>query len=238
MDFAERVEDVRRRVEVACRRAGREPAAVTIVAVSKTFGPEEVRQAADCGLNVLGESKVQEAAQKIPLCPGQLEWHMVGHLQRNKVGLAVKLFKRIHSVDSARLLEAVNAACREEGCVMPVLIEVNVSGERSKFGLPPAEVPALLEQSSRLMNVSVAGLMTVPPFEPEPEAARPFFRRLRECRDAWRASTGFELPELSMGMSHDFEVAIEEGATWVRIGTAIFGSRPPRRPAADEGEGP
>jgi len=232
--FLERVNAVRARVTVACRRAGRDPCQVSIVAVSKTFGPEEVAAVAACGLNVFGESRVQEAAQKIPLCPGHLEWHMVGHLQRNKVRAAVRLFRMIHSVDSLRLLEAIDAACEEVGCRLPVLLEVNVSGESSKFGLAPADVPAVLERSSALMRVSIVGLMTIPPFTEDPEGARPYFRRLRELREAWRESSGFDLPELSMGMSHDFEVAVEEGATLVRIGTAIFGVRrqQPRKGAA------
>jgi pyridoxal phosphate enzyme (YggS family) len=174
---------------------------------------------------VFGENRVQEARQKIPQCPGHLEWHMVGHLQTNKVSHAVRLFSMIHSVDSPRLLEAVDRACETAGRVLPVCLEVNVSGERSKFGLKPGEVPAVLERSTRLLNVDVVGLMTIPPFTEDPGDARPFFRRLREQRDVWRAQSGFSLDQLSMGMSHDFEVAIEEGATWIRLGTVLFGRR-------------
>ena len=221
----ERVEAVRSRIAAACGRAGRDSQSVSLVAVSKGVGPEDIRAASDCGLAVFGESRIQEAAVKIPLCPGGLEWHLVGHLQRNKVGPAVGLFGLIHSVDSERLLQAINDACGESGRVMPVFLEVNVSAESGKFGMPPQELAGVVERSTSLMNVEIRGLMTMPPFRPDPEDARPFFRRLRELRDEARAATGFDLPDLSMGMSGDLEVAIEEGATRVRIGTAVFGER-------------
>ena len=213
------------RMAQACARCGRDPSSVQLIAVSKTYEAETVRAAAECGLRVFGESKVQEAKAKIPLCPGNLACHMIGHHQRNKVGMAVELFDRIHSVDSLRLLETVNQASSGAGKTMPVLLEVNVSGEASKFGLPPEDVPAVLKAANGLNHVTVAGLMTMPPFTDEPEKARAHFRRLCELRDQWRDELGFGLEELSMGMSHDFEVAIEEGATWVRVGTAIFGER-------------
>lgn len=223
--LAERLQAVRERMESACARAGRDPGGARLVAVSKTHGPDRVREAVECGLTVFGESKVQEAQAKIPQCPGRLSWHLVGHLQRNKAAVAAQLFDYIHSVDSARLLEAVDRASAEAGKVMPVLLEVNVSGESSKFGLAPADVPALLARANELDNVEVRGLMTMPPFTEDPAEARPWFRRLRELRDAWRGETGFALDELSMGMTHDLEIAIEDGATWVRVGTALFGER-------------
>ncbi len=216
---------VRLRLERACARAGRDPAEARVVAVSKTHPPEAVVEAAACGLTVFGESRVQEAAQKIPHCPGGLEWHLVGHLQRNKVRAAVECFSLVHSVDSWRLLEALEQACDAAGRDLPVLLEVNVSGEAVKYGFTPDAVPAILERCTALPHLSVCGLMTVPPFAPDPEAARPHFRRLRACRDRWRDATGFALEELSMGMSNDFEVAVEEGATLVRIGSALFGRR-------------
>lgn len=230
--IAERLDGIRQRIDAACGRAGRDPAEVSILAVSKTFGPDEVREAADCGLTVFGESRVQEARQKIPLCPGHLQWHLVGHLQRNKVKDAAPLFNMIHSVDTWKLLETIQGACQALGRVMPVCLEVNVSGERSKYGLSPEEAPAVLERCGSLVNVEVAGLMTMPPFTEDPQEARPFFRRLRELRDEWRGRYGLPLREMSLGMSHDFEVAVEEGATWVRVGTLLFGDRP-RRPAAE-----
>ena len=223
--FQERLEAVNCRIEDACRRAGRDLASVKLLAISKSQGPEKVREAAACGVVVLGENKVQEARVKIPLCPGSLSWHMVGHLQRNKAGAAVELFDAIHSVDSLRLLETIDHACDEAGKILPVFIEVNVSGEGSKFGAAPESVPEMLAASNRLMHVNVVGLMTMPPFTEDPEKARPHFRRLRELRDRWRVETGIALDELSMGMSHDFEIAIEEGATWIRVGTALFGER-------------
>ena len=223
--FQDRLDAVNRRIEAACGRAGRDPAGVKLIAVSKTHGPDSIREAADCGLRVFGENKVQEAKVKIPLCAGNLSWHMVGHLQRNKAYDAVQLFEMIHSIDSLKLLETIDAACDEAGRSMPVLIEVNVSGESSKFGMAPEAVPGILESANRLMHVNILGLMTMPPFAEQPERARPHFRRLRELRDGWRAATGMALEELSMGMTHDFEVAIEEGATWIRVGTALFGER-------------
>ena len=223
--FQERLDAVNRRIEAACGRIGRDPSGVRLIAVSKTHGPDSIREAEACGLRVFGENKVQEAKVKIPLCSGSLSWHMVGHLQRNKVRDAVQLFEMIHSVDSLRLLESIDEACDEAGRNMPVLLEVNVSGEGSKFGMPPDTVPEVLEAANRLMRVNIAGLMTMPPFTEDPEKARPHFRRLRDLRDQWRAATGVALEDLSMGMTHDFEVAIEEGATWIRVGTALFGER-------------
>lgn len=222
---AERLAGVRSRIDAACGRVGREPSEIGIVAVGKTFGPAEVAGAAGCGLTIIGENRVQEARGKIPLCPGNLEWHMIGHLQRNKVRLAVRLFEMIHSVDSEQLLEAVDSECGVAGKVMPVLLEVNVSGEGSKFGLKVADVPELLVRSRTLMNVDIEGLMTMPPFTADAEGARPFFRKLRELRDEWRELSGVLLESLSMGMSRDFEIAIEEGATWIRLGSVLFGSR-------------
>lgn len=224
----ERWNSVRDRIAAACRRSGRDPGSVRLIAVSKTFGPEAVRELADLGQVVFGENKVQEAGAKIPLCPGHLSWHLVGHLQRNKVERAVELFDLIHSVDSIRLLEALEAAGQKRGRPVKVLLEVNVSGEASKFGLKPEEVPPALESANRLHRVEIRGLMTMPPFTEDSENARPHFRRLRELRDRWRAETGFALDELSMGMSHDLEIAIEEGADWVRVGTALFGARAAR----------
>jgi pyridoxal phosphate enzyme (YggS family) len=232
-EFQRRLDEARGRIAAACGRAGRDPAQVAIVAVTKTFGPEHVSAAAECGQTLFGESRVQEARQKIPLCPGRLQWHMVGHLQRNKAREAAALFSMVHSADSVRLLEALDAACAEAGVRMPVCLEVNVSGESAKFGMPPAEAPAALAACRRLMNVDVAGLMTVPPFSADPLDARPFFRSLRELRDRWRLESGFALEHLSMGMSGDFEVAVEEGATMVRLGSALFG---PREQAGGAGE--
>lgn len=232
VSFQERLATVEDRIAAACSRAGRARDSVLMVAVTKTFGPDAVGEAVAAGLTVFGENRVQEAAQKIPQCAGRLEWHMIGHLQRNKVRLIPGLFRMVHSVDSIRLAEALNQVCEEAGVRMPVLVEVNVSGEGSKFGIAPAEVPSLLERCAGLSMLEVRGLMTIPPFNPEAEKSRPFFRRLRELRDGWARDTGFALEELSMGMSGDFEIAIEEGATLIRLGSVLFGDRP-RRPAVE-----
>lgn len=223
--LVERWERVWRRIEAACARAGRDASGVRVVAVAKNQSPERVREAADAGLTTIGENRVQEAMQKQPLCPGMLEWHMVGHLQRNKARQAVALFRMIHSVDSWRLLEALDGACEEAGVRMPVCLEVNVAGEGSKSGLAPGDVPGVIARCGELSRVEVCGLMTVPPYAADPEAVRPFFRRLRELRDRCEQDAGVGLPELSMGMSNDFEVAVEEGATLVRLGRILFGER-------------
>jgi PLP dependent protein len=221
--FAERLGAVRAEVAAACGRAGRDPAEVRILAVSKKQPPERVRDAAESGQMVFGENRVQEARAKIPLCPGRLEWHMIGHLQRNKVREAVRLFAMIHAVDSWRLFEALDAAADAAGVTVPVCLEVNVSGEPVKYGAAPDSVPGLLEQAGALMHVDVVGLMTMPPLTPDPADARPYFRALRALRDRLHDTEGYVLPELSMGMSRDYGIAVEEGATWVRLGTELFG---------------
>jgi len=220
-----RAADIRRRIEVACSRAGRAPSDVRLMAVSKTQSPDAVAEVAALGIDTFGENKVQEAKGKIPLCPSRLHWHLIGHLQSNKVRDAVRLFEMIHAVDSLRLLEVIDRVAAEEGRTIPVCLEVNVSGERSKFGMAPGEVPVVLEAANRLHAVKPVGVMTIPPVAEDPEESRPFFRALRELRDRMRVTTGLELPELSMGMSDDFEIAIEEGATWIRVGTLLFGPR-------------
>ena len=209
----------------ACARVGRNADDVRLVAVSKTYPPERVCEAVDCGLTVFGESRVYEAEAKIPECPSVAEWELIGHLQRNKVRRAVELFRMIHAVDTLALLVKIDTCARACGKSMPVCLEVNVSGESSKYGFPPGSVPEVLEEATSLLNVDVIGVMSIPPFAPDPESARPYFRQLRELRDGWRESSGFELAELSMGMSGDFEIAIEEGATCIRVGSSIFGSR-------------
>ena len=227
--IAENLEAVRARIAAACARAGRAPDAVRLLAVSKTYGPDAVRAAAAAGQRLFGENRVQEAAAKIPECPGRLEWHLIGHLQGNKAALAARLFDWVHAVDSAKLLETLDRHAAEAGRTLRALVQVNVSGERSKSGLAPAAAPEVLALAPRLRCVQLVGLMTIPPLAEDPEAARSYFRQLRELRDAWAAETGLDLPELSMGMTHDLDVAVAEGATFVRVGTGIFGAR--ARPA-------
>lgn len=220
-------EGILARMAAAAQRAGRSPEEVTLVAVTKTHGPEVVRDAVDAGMCLFGENKVQEAAWKIPLCPGGTHWQLIGHLQSNKARHAVRLFETIHSVDSIKLFDTLEAAARQAGTRPEIYLEVNVSGEPSKYGLTPESVPAVVEHIlAESQALSLTGLMTMAPFDPEPEHARVHFARLRTLRDDLAAHFALDLPHLSMGMTNDFEVAIEEGATDVRIGTALFGARP------------
>ena len=223
--IAENLTSVQARIRTACAQAGRAADTVRLLAVSKTHGPEAVREAAACGQVLFAENRVQEAAAKIPDCPGHLQWHLIGHLQSNKAALAAQLFDWVHSVDSVKLLEALDRQAAEAGRTLQVLVQVNVSGERSKSGLSPEGVLSVLEQGNRLHHVQIRGLMTIPPLAEDAEKARPYFRKLRELRDSWAHQTGLDLAELSMGMTHDMTVAIEEGATFVRVGTGIFGVR-------------
>jgi len=216
---------VQKRIRVVAERTGRDATSVTLVAVSKMISVEVIRQALTAGVTILGENRVQEARDKIVALPGQATWHLVGHLQTNKAKIAVQLFEMIHSLDSLKLAEALDRSGEQAGRTVRCLMEVNLGGEESKGGTTEEGVRPLLEAAQRLTHLRVDGLMTIPPFLPDPEQVRPFFRRLRNLREKL-AGEGFRLAELSMGMTHDFEVAIEEGATMVRIGTAIFGPRP------------
>ena len=193
--------------------------------MSKKHPPSAVEALAAAGQTVFGENKVQEAAQKIPACSGHLEWHLVGHLQSNKARLAAALFHTVHSVDSEKLLRLLNQEASRAGRNLAVYLQVNVSGEGAKHGLAPDAVAPVLDAASHCMNLDVLGLMTMPPIAEDPEEAAPHFAALRELRDGLRAQTGFPLERLSMGMSHDCEIAIREGATTVRVGTDLFGKR-------------
>jgi pyridoxal phosphate enzyme (YggS family) len=223
VSIADNLRSVRERAAAACERAGRSPDEVTIVGVSKTFPAALVVEACRAGLTDTGENRVQEVAAKIPAVEAlgsSPRWHLVGHLQTNKVKTALGLFDIIHSVDSVRLAELISRQAANLA-VRPILLEVNVAGEASKFGLRPEETGRALEGIARLPGLAVQGLMTVAPMVDDPEEVRPVFRELRRLRDA------LGLRDLSMGMTDDFEVAIEEGATIVRIGRAIFGAREP-----------
>jgi PLP dependent protein len=225
MGLAENLDSLQQRLRAACERAGRAPDAVTLLAVSKTHPPETIRAAADCGQLLFGENKIQEAKAKIPLCPGKCRWHFIGHLQSNKVRDAVELFEMIQGVDSLRLAREINQRCELAGKRMSILLEVNVAGEASKFGYRPEALLAELNELNALRKIEIHGLMAIPPYATDPEKARPYFRRLRELKGRAEAVLGAPLRHLSMGMSGDFEVAIEEGSTLVRIGTALFGLR-------------
>ena len=237
-DFGAILEEVRARIEAACKRAGRDPSEVEIIAVTKTHGAEVVREAWDAGLSVVGENKVQEAAWKKPASVTGPMWHLIGHLQSNKVRKALELFDFFHSVDTAQLADRMNAIAEDMGASPHILLEVNVSGEKSKSGMKPEDVePTIRHILESCPRLTVEGLMTMAPFSENPEDARPYFRRLRELRDELEAALSVGLPRLSMGMSGDYEVAVEEGATWVRLGTVLFGERPkvkPVRAAADD----
>jgi pyridoxal phosphate enzyme (YggS family) len=231
MSIAETIAAIRERVASAARRAGRSSDEIALMAVSKTIDSTRIRQAYDAGLRIFGENRVQEFSGKAETLAelSGAEWHMIGHLQTNKAGKAAELFGAVDSVDSVKLAEKLDAAARGIGKKLDVLVEINVGGEAAKSGVLPesSELEALLQSVHRLDSLTFRGLMTVPPFTDNPQDARPFFRKLRELRDAVAARNlpGVGMGTLSMGMSHDFEIAIEEGSTCVRIGTAIFGER-------------
>ncbi|MNX87943.1 hypothetical protein D3C86_1198970 [compost metagenome] len=228
-DLAQSLSVVRDALGRAAVEAGRTPDAVRLVAVTKSVPASRVREAYGLGVRTVGENRIQEAREKqAQLSDLTLEWHLIGHLQTNKVKQAVGHFSLIHSVDSPRLLEAIDAQARAQGIRQDILLQVNVALEGTKYGFAPDEVPAALEQALALPGVAVRGLMTIAPRATDPEAIRPVFRQLRELRDACQALAGdrADLVELSMGMSADFRIAVAEGATLVRIGTGIFGERP------------
>ncbi|HJX85834.1 MAG TPA: YggS family pyridoxal phosphate-dependent enzyme [Candidatus Angelobacter sp.] len=231
-ELAKSAANIQHRLAKAATRAGRDPESVTLMAVSKTVGPERIRAAYEAGLRIFGENRVQEFADKsIHLADlVDAEWHLVGHLQSNKARKTAELFHAVDSMDSLRLAEKLNQAAGQSGKILPVLIEINTGGEENKTGLSAdsPELEQLLLSAIRLEHLRVRGLMTVPPYTEDPEGARPYFRKLRELRDtiAARKLPAIAIDVLSMGMSHDFEVAIEEGSTCVRVGTAIFGARP------------
>lgn len=220
MTITANIAEVRARIQAACARAARSPDDVTLIAVTKGFPPESVREAFRAGLRHFGENRAQEAAGKLPTLADirpEVTWHMIGHLQTNKVKTVLNLFDIIHSVDSFHLAEAISRRALD---AVPAFLEVNAAGEPSKFGFTLGELPREFGRISSLPNIDLRGLMTVAPFSTDPESVRPVFRRLRD------AARALGLPQLSMGMTDDFEVAIEEGATHIRVGRAIFGERP------------
>ncbi len=231
VDLAERLESLRQRVRTACDRAGRDPASVELMAVSKNHPPAAVAEVATLGVRLFGENRVQEARAKIPQCPGHLRWHLIGHLQSNKAREAVQCFEMIQSVDSLALAAELQKRAEAAARTLRILIEVNVAGESTKFGYRPAQLLAELPQLNAFRRLEIHGLMGLAPYAPNPETVRPVFRRCRELAQECEALLGAPLSVLSLGMSGDFEVAIEEGSTLVRIGTALFGDRPRPRPA-------
>ncbi len=244
MSIAGNIAQIRQRMAAAALRAGRQPGEIALMAVSKTMPADHIREAFEAGQRLFGENRVQEfqlkhaelSAASPSIASAAVcnvftiecaRFHLIGHLQSNKAVKAAELFQAVDSVDSLRLAERLDAAAAKLGKTLPMLIEVNIGGEQAKSGVEPgsAELVRMLEAASRLPHLAIRGLMTVPPFTEDPEGSRPYFRRLRELRDRLTTETKLGLPELSMGMSHDFEVAIEEGSTCVRVGTAIFGAR-------------
>jgi pyridoxal phosphate enzyme (YggS family) len=215
------------RMEQAARKVGRDPGGITLIAVSKTVEIAQIREAIEAGVTILGENYVQEAREKIEQIGHGIQWHMIGHLQSNKAKYAVTLFDYIHSLDGISLAREIDRRAAQKGKKVRALVEVNLSGEVSKFGVGSEKVMELIHQVSSLEHISIEGLMTMPPYFDEPEKARPYFIRLRDLRDRVQKEgiAGVRMNELSMGMSGDFEAAIEEWATMVRVGTAIFGER-------------
>jgi len=227
-EIAENIAKVKERMDKAARRAGRNIGEIRLVAVSKTVGADLVLQAIEGGVKILGENYVQEAQKKINVLGHNIAWHFIGHLQTNKAKVAAGLFDLIHSVDSLNIAQELDKHAQRQEKALPVLLQVSFSGEKTKFGASEDEVFQLAEKISAMKGISVRGLMTMPPYFEDPEESRPYFvelRKLRECL-AQQKIPGVTMEELSMGMSNDFEVAIEEGATLVRVGTAIFGPRP------------
>jgi PLP dependent protein len=231
MSIAENVASIHQRIQAAAQRAGRDPAEVTLMGVSKTFPAEAIREAYAAGIRVFGENRVQEFAGKAEWLRDlpEARWHMIGHLQSNKAGKAAELFHGVDSVDSLKLAERLNETAASAGKKLAVLLEINVGGESAKTGIAmdSAELEDLLSSATRLADLQILGLMSIPPYTEDPEGARPYFQKLRALRDQIesRHVPAIQMRVLSMGMSHDFEVAIEEGSTCVRVGTAIFGKR-------------
>jgi pyridoxal phosphate enzyme (YggS family) len=225
VSIAENLDRVRERIARAAAKSGRLTNEVELVVISKTHPAEKVREAIEAGQTLFGESRVQEARAKIPELPSNVRWHFVGHLQKNKIRHALPLFEMIHSADSLELAQEMNRIAQEGGMHPRVLLEVNVAGEGSKFGFQPDKLRRQMEALLALPRLSILGLMTIPPLAEEAEASRKYFVQLRELRDHLQTEFRVDLAHLSMGMTQDFPVAVEEGATLVRVGTAIFGER-------------
>lgn len=226
--ISERLQAIRERIATAAVGCGRDPASVELLAVSKTIPAEAVREAVDAGQHLFGENKVQELLAKVPLLPAKLQWHLIGHLQSNKVRKVLPAVAFIHSIDSLDLARDVDRIAGELGLCPKVYLEINLAAEGSKHGFSPEQAKARLEELYALRCLDIQGLMCIPPFHPEAEKSRRYFTQLRQLRDELERIGGAPLPLLSMGMSHDFEIAIEEGSTLVRVGSAIFGERKPK----------
>jgi pyridoxal phosphate enzyme (YggS family) len=233
--IADNLDRVREQISSAAAKSGRRPNDVELVAITKTHPAESVRDAIDAGQSLFGESRVQEARAKIPELPSNCRWHFVGHLQKNKIRHALPLFEMFHGIDSLALAQDMNRIAEEDGLYPRILLEVNVAGEGSKFGFPPNALGEQTEALLALPRLSIEGLMCIPPLAIESEDSRKFFAQVRELRDSLEKKFSLKLPQLSMGMTNDYSIAVEEGATLVRVGTAIFGERAkPKRDAVVE----
>lgn len=232
--IAENLDSIREQIASAAAKAGRLANDIELIAISKMHPAEKVRQAIEAGQTLFGESRVQEARVKIPDLPSNIRWHFVGHLQKNKVRQALPLFEMIHSVDSLALAQDISRIAEDEGLFPRVLLEVNVAGEGSKFGFAPENLREQMETLLTLPRISIEGLMCIPPIADEAELSRQDFIGLRELRDLLEDEFNLKLPQLSMGMTNDYTIAVEEGATLVRVGTAIFGERSKKEKATDE----
>jgi pyridoxal phosphate enzyme (YggS family) len=234
LSIAENLERVRKQIAHAAAKAGRAIDEIELVAITKTHPAEKVRETIEAGQTLFGESRVQEAGTKIPELPSNIRWHFVGHLQKNKIRHALPLFELFHGVDSLMLAQEMNRIAADEGMHPRVLLEVNVAGEGSKFGFSPDKLREQMEELLALQRLSILGLMTIPPLADKAEASRRYFVQLRDLRDRLQTEFHVDLPQLSMGMTQDFPIAVEEGATLVRVGTAIFGERSKKQKATDE----
>lgn len=227
--IGQKLVEIREKLTEAARRSGREPEAVTLIVVSKVHSVQHIQEAVDVGHKVFGESYVQDTLNKAPVLPSDIHWHLIGHLQRNKIRKALALFSLIHSIDSLALAKNIDNVADEQQASPDLLLEVNISGERSKFGFSPRGLEGCIEELLILKHIKIKGLMTVTPYSPTPENSRSFFVQLRALRERLVRQTGIPLDALSMGMSGDYQVAIEEGATFIRVGSAIFGERDSQR---------
>ena len=234
LSITENLERVRKQIAHAAAKAGRASDEIELVAITKTHPAEKVRETIEAGQTLFGESRVQEAGTKIPELPSNIRWHFVGHLQKNKIRHALPLFELFHGVDSLMLAQEMNRIAADEGMHPRVLLEVNVAGEGSKFGFSPDKLREQMEELLALQRLSILGLMTIPPLADKAEASRRYFVQLRDLRDRLQTEFHVDLPQLSMGMTQDFPIAVEEGATLVRVGTAIFGERSKKQKATDE----
>lgn len=224
-DISHNLESIKQQITDAARRSGRAPEAIRLLAVSKTYPPETIRLAFDAGQIHFGENRVQEALDKIPLLPSEIEWHLIGHLQTNKVRKVLPLCAWIHSIDSLKIAAAINRVAGELDLTAKIYLQVNIARDEAKFGFSPSEIRQSLDQLQTMEHLHIEGLMTIPEFTDDSQKTRSHFAALRELRDELKTRSGLALPGLSMGMSHDFTIAIEEGATIVRVGSAIFGKR-------------